>query len=144
MRCAVTSFLTEGWHLYTTDHGPNAAAALLRRPKSLWVCRPEASPQELVRLLLSLRTQVASDLGLAVKGDLRPEVYFEESRRRLVEHREALRRRSIFSLWWDLRRLQRRPLSEWMGDYERIARTRGHAGTARKAGSDQEEPGKAR
>jgi hypothetical protein len=124
MGWAITSLLEDGWSFSTNSRKPSTAYYLIRRPKGLWVSRPEQEPPELWETHRKRREKIADDLGVQVLTDDTAEAYFENERRAAVERKKAVQRRSFIQVALDKWLFDKSPKYEWMGSYQAKAKKR--------------------
>jgi hypothetical protein len=117
MGLSLISLLDGGWSFSTSNRKPTAAFYLIRRPKGLWVSRPEQEPAELWETHLERRQKIADDLGVETLTEDTAEAYFENERRAAGERKKAVQRRSAIQVAIDKWLFDKTPKYEWMGSY---------------------------
>jgi hypothetical protein len=118
--CNLSTYLDDGWSFSTGNRRPSSTLYLLRRPKGMWVSRPDEPPEELLRVHLKRRTKIADDLGLEILTDTSAESYFDEERRAAIDRKAAVQGRSFIRVSLDLWLFDKNPKFEWMGDAARV------------------------
>jgi hypothetical protein len=121
MGCNLSSYLEDGWSFSTGNRRPSSTLYLLRRPKGLWVSRPDEPPEELLRVHLKRRKKIADDLGLEILTDTTAESYFDHERQAALDRKAAVQGRSFIRVSLDLWLFDRNPKFEWMGNAARAA-----------------------
>jgi hypothetical protein len=129
LKCALQTYLQEGWGISFSDRKPMAASSLLRRRKALGICMPEASPAELLQSLITMRQQVCLDLGLSPVTEDTLETYTSRVQLALKEMREAVKQKSFVTglpqiYYRKLALLKTKPEYVWLGDYPKLAEQR--------------------
>ena len=129
LKCSFQSCLQNFWTLSFSDRKPQAASSLIRRPKALGICMPEANPSELLQAFLRMREQVCLDLGIQTVNDDTVEAYIAKSQRSATEMREAVQSKSFVKgvpevYLRKLSLLQTKPEYVWLGDYPKEAEQR--------------------
>ncbi|MBH8553393.1 hypothetical protein I8751_13615 [Nostocaceae cyanobacterium CENA357] len=91
----------------------------LRQPPIL-VKRFDHPPSELLKSLLKWHQQVSTTLGVEILKDMTAEAYFAEERRKRMQQRQSLIRKSI--IWGLLEMLwfSQNPKSEWLGEHAKF------------------------
>ena len=129
MRCALFGGLQDGWSVTFSDRKPLAASSLLRRPQAISVSMPETTVAELLQAFISMRDQVAIDLGIAPMKDDTIEAFMSKVQRAVLEVRKSVQNKNFaaaipeiyfrkFSL------LKTSPEYVWLGDYPKMAEQR--------------------
>jgi hypothetical protein len=75
---------------------------------------------------LERRAQIVEDLGITVRSDLTPCVFFEHEQRASVKRKRALQRRNGMVAAVELLTVSNHPRREWLGDYPQVASDRSH------------------
>jgi hypothetical protein len=122
-----SSFLEEEWSIGSTSGRSLKARYFRRLPRSLILCGPECSIEELFRRHMELRTRVTTDLGISALEDTSLEGYHQRIRDRMRVSREALLNRDILGEWEEATSIAHEGHWEWLGDYpeEAARRARG-------------------
>ncbi len=113
----------ESWSLTMTDREPEGLLYLLRRPRSLVIRDPEATPAQLLHAHLERRRHIVRQLGLHVATDVTPATFFARCLRINREQRRILERKNIFVGLIEAVFIGRKNY-EWLGDYPQAARRR--------------------
>jgi hypothetical protein len=129
LKCSILSCLQNFWTLSFSDRKPQAASSLMRRPKALGICMPDAIPSELLQAFLKMRDQVCLDLGIQTMNDDTLEAYIAKSQRSATEMRDAVQSKSFVKgvpevYLRKLSLLQTKPEYVWLGDYPKQAEQR--------------------
>jgi hypothetical protein len=120
--------MSDGWTLTSGNREWEVIKTtwIWRQPRVLWTSHPQASPAELLDAHLERRAQIALDLGIEVRSDLNPGVYFEHEQRASVKRKRALGHRNGLVAAIELMTVDRHPRREWLGDYPHVASERSH------------------
>jgi len=129
LKCSILSCLQNFWALSFSDRKPQAASSLMRRPKALGICMPDANPSELLQAFLKMRDQICLDLGIQTVNDDTLEAYIAKSQRSATEMRDAVQSKSFVKgvpevYLRKLSLLQTKPEYVWLGDYPKQAEQR--------------------
>ncbi len=89
------SCLQNGWTLGFANNKPQATSSLIRRPKALGVCMPDATSSDVLQAFLKMRDQVCLDLGISPVNDDTVEAFFAKTQRTATEAREAVKQKSF-------------------------------------------------
>ena len=132
MRCAVQSYLQDGWTISYSDAKPQAASSLIRRPKALGVCQPGTPISELLNQLIKMRDQVCIDLGIHVINDDSFEAYTAKVQKSADDMRQAVKNKNFVTgvpqvYLRKLALLKTDPEYVWLGDYPKEAEKRKNA-----------------
>jgi len=128
LRFMIVSLMSNDWTLTSGNREWEVIKTtwIWRQPRVLWTSHPQASPGELLDAHLERRAQIVEDLGIAVKSDLTPCVFFEHEQRASVKRKRALRHRNGLVAAVELLSVDKHPRREWLGDYPHIASERSH------------------
>jgi hypothetical protein len=133
MRCALFGGLQDGWTVTFSDRKPLAASSLLRRPQAIAISMPETAVPELLQAFISMRDQVAIDLGIAPMKDDTIEAFMSKMQRAVSEVRQSVQNKNFATVIPEIyfrkfSLLKTRPEYVWMGDYPKMAeqRKQGH------------------
>ena len=123
------SCLQNGWTLGFANNKPQATSSLIRRPKAIGVCMPEAAPSEVLQAFLKMRDQVCLDLGISPVNDDTLEAFIAKTQRTATEAREAVKQKSFATGLPEvyarkLSLMKTKPEYVWLGDYPKEAEQR--------------------
>lgn len=129
LSCGFEGCLQNGWTLGFANNKPIAASSLIRRPKALGVCMPEATSSDLLQAFLKMRDQMCLDLGISPINDDTQEAFFAKTQRTATETREAVKQKSFATGLPEvyvrkLSLLKTKPEYIWLGDYPKEAEQR--------------------
>lgn len=129
MKCALFGGLQDGWTVSFSDRKPLAASSLLRRPHAISVSMPETTVPELFQAFVSMRDQVAIDLGITPLKEETIEAFMSKAQRTVSEVRESLHSRNFATAIPEIyfrkfALLKTKPEYIWLGDYPKIAEQR--------------------
>src|SRR5262249_20430379 len=129
MKCAFFGGLQNGWTVTFTDRKPLAASSLLRRSNAVSVSMPETSVPELLQAFVSMRDQVAIDLGIAPLKEDTIEAFMAKVQRTVSEVRESIQTRNFVTAipeiyYRKFSLLKTKPEYVWLGDYPKLAEQR--------------------
>ena len=129
LKCALFGGLQDGWTVSFTDRKPPAVSSLLRRPNAISVSMPETSVPELLQAFISMRDQVAIDLGIAPLKEDTIEGFIAEKQRKELEVRESIQTKNfamaIPEIYYrKFALLKTQPEYVWLGDYPKLAEQR--------------------
>lgn len=121
MHVSVLSHFAEpGWSLATTDRPPAPGTYALRKPRTLWQCRPGLSLDALISAHADVSRQMTITLALNTAADYAAETYFKIAEASITETRELVKRRTRFGLlrlMFESARDKTARHNEWLGDY---------------------------
>ncbi|HEX8552685.1 MAG TPA: hypothetical protein VF681_14140 [Abditibacteriaceae bacterium] len=115
MNITVSSLLSDGWDITTSNRKPEAIPYVLRRPRGIRTTHPGSNPGELLNAHLSLRTKLQHERGTKLIPLSRLEDYVEQERRVVRESKEALRKRLGPVAFWEALTFHLQPKREWLG-----------------------------
>jgi hypothetical protein len=117
MRCNVTSFLDDGWTVSATDRQASKHSWVMRRPRGVWQSLAGKKVADIVKAHLSLRKQIAGDLGAEVLAEATADAYFQHERENNDERKQVVRRRSAVRIALEMWLFEKNPKREWLGEY---------------------------
>jgi hypothetical protein len=123
------SCLQNGWTLGFANNKPQATSSLIRRPKAIGVCMPEATSSDVLQAFLKMRDQVCLDLGISPVNDDTLEAFIAKTQRTATEAREAVKQKSFATGLPEvyarkLSLMKTKPEYVWLGDYPKEAERR--------------------
>jgi len=128
LRFMIVSLMSDDWTLTSGNREWEVIKTtwIWRQRRVLWTSHPQASPGELLDAHLARRAQIVDDLGITVRSDLTPCVFFEHEQRASARRKRALRNRNGLVAAVELFAVDKHPRREWLGDYPQIASERSH------------------
>ncbi|MDQ7825853.1 MAG: hypothetical protein RDV48_23830 [Candidatus Eremiobacteraeota bacterium] len=117
VKCVLVSFMTDGFSFSTTDRKPDGVTYAMRRPRSLWVSLPPASPGELFNAHLERRNALEKELKARLLRESSAQGFFEHEKKEHLLRKEALGKRNIVAILYDIIVTGSNPPFEWMGEY---------------------------
>jgi hypothetical protein len=126
LRFMIVSLMSDGWTLTSGNREWEAIKTtwIWRQPRVLWTSHPQASPAELLDAHLERRAQIVEDLGITVRSDLNPGVFFDHEQRASVKRKRSLQNRNGLVAAVELMTVDKHPRREWLGDYPHVASER--------------------
>jgi hypothetical protein len=123
MRCAIQSFLTDGWSLanlaYQADTYQFCTSQIwCRHRRKLWMSQPDLKLARIFEIHLQRRQKLVRDLEIEIIHDSTVETYLEFERMNMNLYHQNLKRKwlvvgMIQAIW-----LFFHPKTEWMGEYQ--------------------------
>ena len=124
MVCTIHSYLENDWKIVTTVVQPDGLNYMWRSNKTLWTYYKSANPAELFQIHLERRQKIIENLGLEILTDLSWEFYFIQEQKASIKRRENFARKNIVIALIEATRFEMNPVSEWLGDYPKLAARR--------------------
>lgn len=123
MRCAIRSFLTDGWSLanlaYQVDTYQFCTAQIWNRhQRQLWMSQPDLKLARILETHLQRRQQLERDLEIETIQELTAETYLDFEQMSMSRYHQNLKQKWIVvgmiqAVW-----LFFHPKTEWMGEYQ--------------------------
>ncbi|CBN57904.1 MULTISPECIES: hypothetical protein [Kamptonema] len=125
---AISSNLDEGWQLGTVNRQANVIDSIpygfWRNPKSVRICYPDLSLEEVFEKHLEFRQRMVADLGITVLTDVSWENYVKIEQEATTYRKRSLKRKNLLLAMIEVTLFELNPKSEWLGDYAKFARQR--------------------
>jgi hypothetical protein len=117
MNITISSLLSDGWDITTSNRKPEAIPYVLRRPRGIRTTHRGSSAGELLNAHLSLRTRLQHERGIKFIPLSRLDDYVEQERRVMREYKDALRKRPGPVAFWEALTFHFQPKREWLGEW---------------------------
>ncbi len=121
VHCSILSYFKHDWSLATTQQKQNGLTFMFHQPKICWVYYANALPAELLSAHLERRQAMATALKIDVSEEMSWDFYDRQEQHAMAMRRQILKRRNIIFMLFRATWFELRPLSEWLGDYRKIA-----------------------
>ena len=117
MNISVSSLLSDGWDITTSNRKAEAIPYVLRRARGIRTTHPLATPGELLNAHLSMRTRLTNEKGVRLIPLSTVEDYVEQERRVMREYKDALKKRNGAQAFWEAATFHFKPKREWLGEW---------------------------
>jgi len=114
--CVITSILSDGWTISTTNRTADAGVWILRKPRGVWQSAPSAGARELLDRHLKLVSRVRAFTGASADAPVSRENWYDHERRQAAAARGTLARRSILVVLWEFVTFSGR--NAWFGELD--------------------------